>query len=133
MYLGISIMKNNLLATLPSWGPTYKVSFDLYIRSFDAENLGGGVWAELIRFTSTNNHGGSPGDRVPAVFTHKNLSIIHVVNQIGSNVNYATNVKLSEKTWYKVELVQYPYIKKVRGVNSQRNYSKNIFLSIFMK
>ena len=132
MYLGISIMKNNLLATLPSWGPTYKVSFDLYIRSFDAENLGGGVWAELMRFTATDNHGGSPGDRVPALFTHKNLSIIHVVNQIGSNVNYATNVKLSEKTWYKVELVQYPYIQKVRGINSKINYSPTDFFLLFV-
>ena len=104
---GISLVRNNLLATLPTWGPTYKVSFDCFINSYKEENPKGS-WAEILRFTSTTNDCCGIGDRLPAIFSEKNQSVIQIGTQIGDNGLYTTKVELQEKIWYQIEVVQYP-------------------------
>ena len=64
----IPITANNLLATIPNWGPTFAVTFQLWLESFSPS---GGVWSELLRFTSTEINCCSPGDRSPAIFVNK--------------------------------------------------------------
>ena len=99
------MVSHNLLTTLPTWGPTFKVSLDIFINSFDGPNLGEGVWAEVLGFTNTTNNCCDPGDRLPAVFTHKN-GHIRVDSQIGDNSNpyIGGEIYLKEKTWYKLEV-----------------------------
>ena len=114
LHLGrVPVTEDNLLATLPSWGPTYRVTLSLYINSFDGENLLRGKWAELLRFTRTNNNCCAIGDRIPTILTNK-AGFIQVGTQIGDFGNKWKNVNLNVKTWYRVELLQYIWSRKVR-------------------
>ena len=111
----ITVSRNNLLETLATWGPSYKISMDLYINSFDGPNLKNGKLAELIRLTTTNGNCCGIGDRIPAIFTNKR-GFIQVGTQIGSNGNKWTNVNLNARSWYKLDLMQYVWSNKVLEV-----------------
>ena len=108
LYPGTSVVSNNLLGTIPSWGPTFRVTFDLYINSFVEGNQHG--FSELLRFTATDNNFWSLGDAVPVVLTTQ--TGIHIVTQIGSNNHWAYQTKLTEKRWYHVELLQHSHNNK---------------------
>ena len=102
------VVSHNLLTTLPTWGPTFKVSVDIFINSFHGKNLKDGAWAEILRFTNTTNNRDNLGDRLPAVFTHKDGYII-VASQIGDDNNYLIggHIHLKKKTWHKLEITQF--------------------------
>ena len=106
-----TIEKETLVATIPSWGPTFKVSLDFYINSFIVNgppNHHG--WAELLRFTSTHtSHCCNIGDRIPAIFTNPGHGgYIHIGTQINQMGNRAKDIKkIEEKKWYKLELTQF--------------------------
>ena len=106
------MIPNTLVETLPTLGPAYRVYLNLYINSFDGTNLKSGKWAELLRFTTTENNCCSIGSRIPAIFTNKG-GFIQVATQINSNGNNWKNVNLNEKTWHDFELVQYAEGNKV--------------------
>ena len=109
------ITKDNLVATLPSWGDQFDVSLELWIESFTPSNSNG--WSELLRFTATNKDIGSAGDRIPAIFANKNGNI-YVVSQIGTNGNANKNFNIKTKTWTKVEIKQYQENGKVHYLNN---------------
>ena len=95
------ITKDNLVATLPSWGEYFEVSLEIWVESYKKG------WSELLRFTATQKDYGSAGDRIPAIFVNS-AGHIHVTSQVGSNGNYKTNVNIKLKTWIKVDIKQYP-------------------------
>ena len=104
------VVSHNLLNTLPTWGPTYKVSLDIFINSFDGGN---GVWPEVLRFTNTTINCCEPGGRLPVVFTHKD-GYIHVDSQVGDGSSQiGGEIYLKEKTWYKLEIAQLSENSKV--------------------
>ena len=105
------IRQSNLLATLPTWGPTFCLTFDLYINSFDGSSLNHG-YAELLRLTSTDADCCEFGDRIPAIFTHKN-GHLHIATQIGTKGNAVRDVSLVKSKWHQLELVQYVESGKV--------------------
>ena len=109
------ITKDNLVATLPSWGDQFDVSLELWIESFTPSNSNG--WSELLRFTATNKDMGSAGDRIPAIFAHKD-GYIGVRSQVGTNANAAKNFNIQIKTWTKVEIKQYQENGKVYNLNN---------------
>ena len=102
------------MATLTSWGPHFEVSLQLWIETFTSNN---GGWTELLIFTATKEYSLSAGDRIPAIFAHKN-GYIHVVSQIGTNANAEKNVNIKIKTWTKVEIKQYQENGKVNCLNN---------------
>ena len=106
------ISQGNLVTTLPTWGPSYRITFELYINSFDGANLKNGRLAELLRLTSTDGNCCAIGDRIPAIFTDKG-GFIQVGTQIGNMGNKWKNVNLNEKTWYRLDLMQYTWNNKV--------------------
>ena len=108
---GSPIGQGKLLATLPSWGPTFCLTFDLYINSFDGSSLKDG-YAELLRLTSTDDDCCSIGDRIPVIFTHKNGNL-HIGTQIGAQGNAVRDVSLDKSKWHQLELVQYVQSDKV--------------------
>ena len=108
---GLPVGKSNLLATLPTWGPTFRLTLDLYIHSFAGSSLNNGL-AELVRLTSTDNNCCAIGDRIPAIFTHKS-GHLYIATQIGTNGNEATTVNLVKGKWHQLELVQYVQSDKV--------------------
>ena len=109
------IREDNRLARLPTWGPSFRVSFSLLITSFDGDNLFKGKWAELLRFTNTDNNCCRMGDRIPAIFTNKN-GFIQVATQNGQSGNKLTNVAMEARTWYQLELLQYNLYDKVASI-----------------
>ena len=109
------IREDNRLARLPTWGPSFRVSFSLLITSFDGDNLFKGKWAELLRFTNTDNNCCRMGDRIPAIFTNKN-GFIQVATQNGQSGNKWTNVPMETRTWYQVDLLQYNLYDKVASI-----------------
>ena len=103
------ITKNNLVATLPSWGEYFEVSLQIWVGSSPDPKDG---WTELLRFTTTEKDCCSVGDRIPAIFVYSD-GYIHVTSQVGTNKNFATNVNIKLKTWIKVDIKQYPENGKV--------------------
>ena len=106
------ITKDNLLATLPSWGDYFDISMELWIESFNTNS-----YTELLRFTATNKDCCSAGDRIPAILAHKS-GIIHVTSQVGTNGNAYKNFNIKTKTWTKVEIKQYKENGKVYNINN---------------
>ena len=100
------VTKDNLVATLPSWGEYFEVSLQIWVESHKP-----GV-SELLRFTTTEKDCCSVGDRIPAIFVYSD-GYIHVTSQVGTNKNFATNVNIKLKTWIKVDIKQYPENGKV--------------------
>ena len=109
------ITKDNLVATLPSWGDYFDISMELWIGSYSGANKNG--WTELLRFTATNKDCCSAGDRIPAIFAHKN-GFIHVTSQVGTNGNAYKNFNIKTQTWTKVEIKQYQENGKVHYLNN---------------
>ena len=97
--------RNNLWATLPDWGPTFQVSFDLHINSYSGLDLRFGSWAEMLRFTTTETDCCNVGDRIPAIFTHAH-GYVHFT-MIMNGQNWVKDLRLNEKTWYQIDMTQY--------------------------
>ena len=99
---------------------------DIFINSFDGQNLKHRVYAEVLRFTNITDAKNTDNDdyldlgsRIPVVFTHKNGYII-VASQIGDHNNEHIggdsgpgHIYLKEKTWYKLEIAQFSEDTKV--------------------
>ena len=95
---------DNLLETLPRWDYSFEISFQLWIEEYAGGNQYG--FSELLRFTATEKHCCSSGDRIPAIFANKN-GYIHVTSQVGENGNFNRNFRIPVKTWVKFVLKQY--------------------------
>ena len=129
---GEPVGRDHLVEILLTWGPAYRVSLDLHINSF--EHGGAGAWAELLRFTNTEADCCTIGDRIQAVFVHKNGNIM-VVTQIGEDGNWNKQFPLTEKTWYNLEMVQNVQDNKVSNYRFFHEISRIdiIYFSVFFR
>ena len=114
LILEFHVTKDNLLATIPSWGPNYKASLQIWIESFSGTPVGG--YFDLLRFTNTNNNYGNPGDRIPALFVNK-AGYIYASSQVGSNPDNSIIFDIKARTWTNVEIKQYLKSGKVDDSN----------------
>ena len=64
-------IKNTAIGTIASWGPQFRVNFDLKINSL---YINWGVWSSVIAFKIDGGAGNNRkiGDRIPAIFLNKN-------------------------------------------------------------
>ena len=69
-------------------------------------------WAELLRFTSTDNNCCAIGDRIPAIFANKG-GFIQVATQLWRKGNRWKNINLDVQTWYNIEMKQFSQNNKV--------------------
>ena len=102
------VTKDNLVATLPTWGEYFEVSLQIWVESFNPSDQYG--YSELLRFTASeeDNYGNwRAGARIPAIFVNS-AGYIHVTSQVGTHGNYYKNVNITLKTWTKVQIKQYP-------------------------
>ena len=71
----IKVKKNQLVQLLESWGPTFTISVEIKVTSFEAQEAG--HHGEILRLTSRPGDCCLMGQRVPAVFlstvTYKKL------------------------------------------------------------
>ena len=87
---------------------------ELWIESYSGGNSDG--WSELLRFTATDKDCCSAGDRIPAIFAHRD-GYIHVTSQVG-NANAYKNFNIPTQTWTKVEIKQYIENGEVYNINN---------------
>ena len=92
----IEPVTDTLWATIPKWGPSFKVSLDLKINAY---GVGGNHWNEIIRFTTTGHN----FDRIVALFTNHN-GFVHIDHK---NRIKHTDVSFEEQKWYHLELLKY--------------------------
>ena len=100
----IRVKDGRLIGIVPSWGPTFKINFELKILSF--ANCNPDKMANYLTFTASDNDCCGIGDRIPAFFTNSGgfLQLAMQINQNGNNI--ARSPKLDENVWYKVEVEQ---------------------------
>ena len=128
---GEVVLGRKLLTTLPSIGPSYKISFDLFVNSFLGVDLQHGDWAEVLRFTCTNKDCCAPGDRIPIVLTNKGGKIA-VATQVGDHGNYGPLfLPFHLKTWKKVEIQQFSHHGKVNLNKYNSVKTLNNIINIF--
>ena len=119
-----TVTKDKKFPTLSSWGPIFKVSLELKIKSYNVPNLKDEYWAEVLRFTTTDNNCCNVGDRIPAIFTNNNDKKVYVIMDINNKGNEVVlEHAFAENTEYRIGLIQrYNSIdKKVTLISLQTN------------
>ena len=105
LILEVRVQKNNLLLIVPSWGPSFKISFELKVLSFSS--CSPTKMANYLSFTATDNNCCDIGDRIPAFFTNSG-GFLQLATQINENGNLVErSPRLEENIWYKVEVEQF--------------------------
>ena len=101
------ISKNNLLTTVPDWGPHWRLSFEVNIVSFtDFDADGTSVWADILQFSATGSTCCAVGDRVPYVQANSDGYFI-IGSGVGGNGNwYSPNIVRPKLLWYFIEISQ---------------------------
>ena len=108
------VKENNLIGSIPSWGPIFKINFDLKVLSF-ATCSPEGV-ANYLTFTASDNDCCKIGDRIPAFFTNSG-GFLQLATQINENGNLVkSSPQLEENIWYKVEVEQFMENKEVTKI-----------------
>ena len=96
------MQKNKEIGTIDSWGPFFRVSFDLIIHSFHKDR-----WTNLLAFRGNGaicqrcKH----GDRIPALFLDNELSHIQFSNNVDNLKDYFF-FKIELNHWYKIIIEQ---------------------------
>ena len=108
------VKKNTEIGKIATWGPQFRVSFDLKINSHVAGNRGG--WSNVISF---KGNGGTSnmwkiGDRIPAIFMNRKRSL-HFTNAVNGNSNYHFDFhSINVNKWYSITIQQIWENGKVR-------------------
>ena len=104
------ITDENLLATLPVWGESYEVAFEVYIEAYPPLS---GYVDEILRFSSTGKSCCSPGDRIPAFFVlHQGL--IQLSTHEDSDGDFKSRHPIKLQTWAKIVVRQVQEGNEVR-------------------
>ena len=110
----LKIVKNQLLKTIPIWGPQFCISFEMKINSMPKRNK----FLSIIHFT-TGGDCCKLGYRIPAIWTRANKEkTIHFTASLGNHGNTWVDIdNFIERQWYKV-IITYALDDKVLKVES---------------
>ena len=105
--------RNTLLATIPSWGSKFRVSFEVKIKSGDVSGWDG--WANIISFkgNGATSNVGKIGDRNPAIFFNKK-GFLHFNSGVNGK-NHGFNYSIKLRQWYSIIIEQKTETGKVKG------------------
>ena len=108
MFVGLSgdVKRNPEIGTISSWGPQYRVSFDLKINSHVVGNSGG--WSVIIDFKSDGARSDNRkiGDRIPSLFINRKR-FLHFTTAINGIRNYAFDFhSIDVNKWYSITIQQ---------------------------
>ena len=101
--------------TIPTWGPTFTVSLDLYINSWGSRGsydlVSDGPSEQVLRFTdSTGDNNEDQTEWWPGVWTQKRdgkVVLVVLLGQRAGENDRAETIEIQFKRWYKVELIQF--------------------------
>ena len=106
--LEFEVKEHNLIATIPSWGPSYKIKFEVKFLSFE------NGFADYLRFTTTSQDNGNLGDSISLFLAG--------INQGIKSARFSTDIGplsdprvtpprdspyLNTNTWYRIEVQQF--------------------------
>ena len=102
LYIYEMIERNNLLDTIPTWGPLFSISFDLIINSYGSS----GSWHTILAFKANNSSSNccNFGDRIPKI--ELNGGKLYFENAVGENPNYHFNERILPRKWYNIQVNQ---------------------------
>ena len=127
--LEFGVKPNNLIATISSWGPSFKIKFEVKYLSFDNPGTSDG-FADCLRFTTTSQDNGNVGDRIPLFQAGKTGAVKSA--RFSSDIGPSSNPRVTENspylntnTWYRIEVQQY--------FNKAQDQVKSINFSILAK
>ena len=90
---------NNLLAIKDNWGPSFKVTMELFVNSVQD-----GCTC-IIHFTDDGGDGGKIGRRIPALFLCQYT--LQMRTHIGSNDDYGDNTNIESGRWIQISFSQH--------------------------
>ena len=97
------------MGSIPTWGPEYKLSVEIYIDSFGSSSNNRN--AEILRLNAADAAYGEAGYMIPAIYTDSgssgNLRQIQIATQISDNWSWSKTIAVSIRTWYTLDLMQY--------------------------
>ena len=97
------IVPGGKIKEIPTWGPSYEISFELKVNKFDGQ---------IIHLTRGRN----PGDGIPTVFAANNrLEVYTDIN--GEDDKKFVSRKIKARKWYYVVISQKPSTKSSRYVS----------------
>ena len=108
------VTKDNMIGTIESWGPYFRVSFEFMIKSFVADKM-----TNILSFKGNGGvrQFGQPGDRDPGVYLQTKKKLLLFSQGINGNGKYSYVYKKPElNKWYKIIIEQKPINGKVRKV-----------------
>ena len=99
---------NQLITVLPNLGSEFKIIFDLQINNY---NHWPTTWLSVLSFTADQGDVSErpfeikKGDRIPAIWIHKNKKIYICFTLSGTQVCYLGKTEL--RKWMKIEICQH--------------------------
>ena len=93
------VKKNNEIGAIASWGPLFRVSFDLKINKL------GSNWGSILIFKANDGDCCSVGDRIPMIMVNNNGHIA-IASAVSGNGNYYFYHKVQLNKWYKIVIEQ---------------------------
>ena len=110
--VGYNAQKNNQIGTIDSWGPFFRVSFDLLIHSYDNDG-------EHFSVLAFKGNGGTSdccenGDRIPfitVVSSNQELQL-SFANSVNQNGNYYFFFNINLETWYNI-IIEQEYVNRM--------------------
>ena len=98
------LKRNTEIGKIVSWGPQFRISFDLKINSFVSGNRAG--WNSVIAFKTDGGASDRKiGDRIPAIFYNRR-GYLHFTNALNGNINHVFDFKFKLKKWYSITIEQ---------------------------
>ena len=88
--IGTKILENKEIGTIDTWGPFFRVSFDLIINSFHQDE-----WTSVLTFSGS----------APVILLHKTLGLVYIVKKKRFNFNIELN------HWYSI-IAEQKYVNK---------------------
>ena len=102
------VKKNTHIGIIPIWGPHFRVSFEIMIKSFTSD-----MWTNIFSFKGdTTSYGKKPKDRAPTVNIESKEKSIVFFYPVNGDWHYSGKYKVELNKWYKITIEQ---IKKKNG------------------
>ena len=117
--------RNNKIAAINgTWGPFFRVSFDLTIHSHK-KGKGKKGWSSILAFNNEINDCcdqypvkkhccNRKGDNVPAITVTKK-GVLIITNSVNGNKNHKVNFNIELNSWYNITIEQKPKKEKVNS------------------
>ena len=99
------VKKKNKIGTIESWGPYFRVSFEMIIKSFS-----GAKWTNILSFkgNGATSNCCKHGDRAPALYLENKEKYLVFSHSVSGNGRYSYKFRggLQLNKWYKITIEQ---------------------------